>query len=275
MIAGLKKFCKILHDQVVKYKWSEEKITSLNKNYNKILENGIIKLDNNFSTFSSYITNYYIKNLLTEKKNGVPFEVFDNRGDNKNNLINHFISIEDEIVRNFIQNNELKNVLSLLFNGKVYLRNEPLVQVIKTSETLTNGKFHTDRFMQFSLMLLLEDVLEDQTHMEYCKKSHKRDNFDLVIHKNFKECEEHIKKNKFEIMKVIGKKGDAFLFNTTGIHKANYILQSKRSIFHLNFTNGHNLFPYKIKHNKTKIKEEIFLRSSSNLKFTEGKWRFF
>ena len=81
------------------------------------------------------------------------------------------------------QNNELINTLSLLFNKKIYLRNDPLIQVLNTSEKLTNGKFHTDRFMQYSLMLLLEDVSENQTHMEYCKKSHKRDKFDFIIHK--------------------------------------------------------------------------------------------
>ena len=52
------------------------------------------------------------------------------------------------------------------------------------------------------------------------------------------------KKNNYKIFKVIGKKGDAFLFNTTGLHRANYILGTTRNILHLNFTNGHNLYNY-------------------------------
>lgn len=274
MINGLKKLGKIFHDIAVKYKWSEEIIYSSNKNYNNIINYGIIKLDTNFQTFSSYINENYIKKISV-KNIGTPHKVLDLRGSSKNNQINHFVSLDDEVVRKFIQNTELMSTLSLLLNKKIYLRNDPLIQVLETSEKLTNGNFHTDRFMQFSLMLLLEDVSSEQTHMEYCKKSHKRGKFDFIIHKNFKECEEHVRKNNFEITKVIGKKGDAFLFNTTGIHRANYIFQSKRSIFHLNFTNGHNLIPFKIPYNTSRVKEEIYLRSDKNLKFTSGKWRFF
>lgn len=274
MLSRLKTIGKIFHDQAVKYKWSENKVITTNKNYNEITDNGIIKLNKNFGIFASYINKNYIDNLFLGN-NKTPFKVLDLRGSSKNNLINHFISIDDLVVREFIQNVELMDTLSLLFNKKIYLRNEPLIQILNTSEKLTNGNFHTDRFMQYSLMLLLEDVSDNQTHMEYCKKSHKRDKFDFIIHKNFKECEKHIEKNDFEIVKVIGKKGDAFLFDTTGIHRAKYIFQSKRSIFHLNFTNGHNLYPFKIEYNKFKIKEEIFLRSNKNLKFTNGKWKFF
>ena len=36
-------------------------------------------------------------------------------------------------------------------------------------------------------MLLLEDVSEKQTHMEYCVSSQKRGPLDFIIHKNFKE----------------------------------------------------------------------------------------
>ncbi len=274
MLSRLKKIGKIFHDQAVKYKWSENKVKTHNKNYNEIVDNGIVKLNKNFNIFAEYINKNYVDNLLTGN-NKTPHKVLDHRSSSKNNLINHSISIDDEVIRGFIQNNEIKETLSLLFNKKIYLRNEPLIQVLNTSEKLTNGNFHTDRYMQYSLMLLLEDVSESQTHMEYCKKSHKRDKFDFIIHKNFKECENFIKKNNFEIVKVIGKKGDAFLFDTTGTHRANYIFQSKRSIFHLNFTNGHNLYPFKIEYNKLKIKEEIFLRSSKNLKFTNDKWKFF
>ena len=274
MLSTLKKTGKIFYDQAVKLKWSEKINLIDNKNYNTILKNGIIKLENNFEKFASYINQNYIEHIL-KKDLKISSKVLDIRNSNKNNLVNHLVGIDDKIVRGFIENEELISVLSLLFNGKIYLRNDPLIQVLNTSEKMTNGNFHTDRYMQFSLMLLLEDVSEKQTHMEYCVNSQRRDPLDFIIHKNFKECEEHIKKNKFEIFKVIGKKGDAFLFNSTGIHRARYILNTKRSIFHLNFTNGHNLIPFKIDFDKENIKNEIYLRSSPKLKFTQGKWKFF
>tara|TARA_B100001057_G_C22756138_1_gene913847 strand:- start:23 stop:847 length:825 start_codon:yes stop_codon:yes gene_type:complete len=274
MLNPLKKIGKIFYDQAVKNKWSVKQKISNNSRYNEILKNGIVKLDENFIQFSNYINETYIKKLINETDQ-VNFKVIDKRGSDENNILNHIIGIDDENVRNFIENYELNEILSLLFNNKVYLRNDPLIQVLKTRKKISNGNFHTDRYMQFSLMLLLEDVNEDQTHMEYLEKSHIRKSFDFIIHKNFKECEKYQKKNNFKIFKVIGKKGDAFLFNTTGVHRANYILNTKRAIFHLNFTNGHNLYAFKINFDNSKIKNKIYLRNDPNLKFTSGKWRFF
>lgn len=275
MLKILKKSAKIFYDQSVKIKWSEKINKEENENYNEILNNGIIKLKTNFKNFSNYINENYIKKLLQGNFQNINTEVLDLTNSGSNNLINHCVGLNDEIIRNFIENKELTEVLSLLFKNKIYLRNDPLLQVLNTSEKLTNGDFHTDRYMQFSLMLLLEDVSEYQTHMEYCKKSHKRNLLDLIIHKNFEECKNFIKKNNFEIYKVIGNKGDAFLFNTTGVHRANYLINTKRSIFHLNFTNGHNLYPFKINFDKKKIKNEMYLRSKPGLKFTNRKWKFF
>ena len=127
--------------------------------------------------------------------------------------------------------------------------------------------------MKYSNLNYLEDLNENQTHMEYCEKSHKRDKFDLIIHKNFEECTNYINKNNFQKKKLVGKKGDAFLFNTIGMHRAKYIIGSNRSIFHLNFTNGHNL--YHFKNQPSQVTEEIFLRSNDKLKFTNSGWKFF
>ena len=275
MLKVLKKSAKIIYDQSVKIKWSEKINNKENKNYKEILDKGIIKLQTNFENFSDYLNENYIKKLHQGDLRNIDTKVLDLRNSNPNNLINHYVGINDEIIRNFIENKELIEVLALIFNNNIYLRNDPLLQVLNTSEKMTNGNFHTDRYMQFSLMLLLEDVSENQTHMEFCKKSHKRNFFDLIIHKNFEECESYVRDNNFDIFKVIGNKGDAFLFNTTGVHRANYLINTRRSIFHLNFTNGHNLYPFKISFDEKKIKNEIYLRSKPGLKFTKGKWKFF
>lgn len=274
MLNQIKKLGKIFYDQAVKSKWSVKKKISDNNGYNEILKNGIVKLDKNFSQFSNYLNENYVEKLISGN-NQIKFNFIDQRDNTKNHLLNHIIGIDDEKVRNFIENNELKEILSLIFNEKIYLRNDPLIQILQTSEKFSNGNFHTDRYMQFSLMLLLEDVNEDQTHMEYLEKSHIRKSFDFIIHKNFEECKKYHQKNNFKVFRVIGNKGDAFLFNTTGIHRANYIFNTKRSIFHLNFTNGHNLYPFKINFDNAKIKNEIYSRNEPNLKFTSGKWKFF
>ena len=266
---------KSIYDQIVKLKWSEKILNLDNENIKDIKELGITKLNQNYSDFADYLKTNYIKNIISENNLNCPYKIFDNSSNKEFNLVNHYLSIEDPTIKNFILNKNLIFILNSIFNKKVYLRNDPLLQMIKTKDYSfpTNGQFHTDRFMQFSLMLLIDDLDEDSTHMEYMEASHKRDLFDLIIHKNFDQCDKFIKKNKFLIKKLIGKKGDAFLFDTTGIHRAKYMPNTMRSVFHLNFTNGHNLYPFKI--NNQNINEEIFLRSNSNLKFTNSGWKFF
>ncbi len=268
-----KKIVKSFHDQAIKLKWSEKIINDNDAEYNELKEYGVLKFKINFENFANYININYVKNILSNQSNKTPHGFFDNRGNDRNALVNHYLNLDDQQIKNFILNDSIMNILYKIYNKKVYLRNDPLLQVLNTKEKLTNGNFHTDRFMQFSLMLLLEDLSENETHMEYCERSHNRSKFDFIIHKNFEECQNHVKKNNFKIRKLIGKKGDAFLFNTIGIHRANYINGSKRSIFHLNFTNGHNL--YSFKNQPIQATEQIFLRTDKKLKFTDSGWKFF
>ena len=53
--------------------------------------------------------------------------------------------------------------------------------------------------MQFSLMLLLDDLNEKTTHMEYLLSSHKRKLFDLFVHKTIEQCEKTVIKNNYKI----------------------------------------------------------------------------
>ena len=149
MLKVLKKSAKIIYDQSVKIKWSEKINNKENKNYKEILDKGIIKLQTNFENFSDYLNENYIKKLHQGDLRNIDTKVLDLRNSNPNNLINHYVGINDEIIRNFIENKELIEVLALIFNNNIYLRNDPLLQVLNTSEKMTNGNFHTDRYMQF------------------------------------------------------------------------------------------------------------------------------
>ena len=272
----LKTITKIIYDQLVKIKWLENPINLENRKVLELYEKGIVKLDKNFQNFAEYLKFNYIENIISKNSINCPFKIFDNGSDNKSKLVNHFLSIDDTEIKKFILDKDIIFILNSIFNNNLYLRNDPLLQVLKTEDKIfmTNGQFHTDRFMQYSLMLLIEDVSEQITHMEYMETSHKRKPYDLIIHKNFAESQKYIVNNNFTSKKLIGKKGDVFIFNTTGIHRAKYIEKSQRSIFHLNFTNGHNLYPYKIKPVSI-ITDKIFLRQDKGLKFTDSGWKFF
>ena len=92
MLSTLKKTGKIFYDQAVKLKWSEKINLIDNKSYNTILKNGIIKLENNFEKFASYINQNYIENILKEDLK-ISSKVLDIRNSNKNNLVNHLVGL--------------------------------------------------------------------------------------------------------------------------------------------------------------------------------------
>ena len=135
-------------------------------------------------------------------------------------------------------------------------------------------------------MLLLNDTTVESTHMEYLRKTHTRKLgfWNLYLrdpdvpssYLNFIEGSSEAARP----FKLVGSKGDAFLFDTMGLHRANYILKSKRLIFHLNFTNGHNLYRYSNKisadpdfrytSNASQARQEIILRQKEELVFAQG-----
>ena len=273
------KIKKIIFDTMVKIKWSKK---FSNFFYNKLYseqvselsERGVIKINENFFDFANYISNEYTKKILSNKKTQI--SIFNKKEymDQMNaNSIYCYLPLGDKKITNFVLNKEITGILNFFFGKRCYLRDDPVLARTHTpSEQVGKGKFHVDRFMQLSVMLLLEDLNEDSTHMEYLVGSHKYITSSLILQKNSEECAKIMRKKKFNVYKLTGKKGDAFLFNSIGIHSAIFVEGTTKTILHLNYTNGHNLFPYehpsnnKLKFNND-INYETIIRKSNNLIF--------
>jgi len=105
---------------------------------------------------------------------------------------------------------------------------------------LENGLFHVDHLHQMSFMLLTTDVTLEHTHMEYLMGSNKRPLLKDGISIPTNEVKKIVPRYP-NVFKCIGKKGTLFIFDTTGIHRAEYVESGIRRILHLNFTTGQNL----------------------------------
>ena len=139
-------------------------------------------------------------------------------------------------------NDELIKIFYMYYRRQPYYRNQPLLQkvALKPDQVpLENGCFHVDHLHQISLMLLVSDVTENDTHMEYCLGSNRRNILVEGIELSVPECD--AKARDYAILKCTGKKGTLFVFDTSGFHRANYTSNSTRKILHLNITTGHNL----------------------------------
>lgn len=151
------------------------------------------------------------------------------------------IALADPSLGVLFRNRNLAQVLCHYYRRQGYHRNQPLIQklVVDRKETLDNGRFHVDHLHQVSLMLLVSDVEMADTHMEYCIGANRRNLLFGGVELTFDECLE--RHGAYQIFHCVGKKGTAFLFDTSGFHRANYVMGTSRKIMHMNFTTGHHV----------------------------------
>ena len=88
-------------------------------------------------------------------------------------------------------------------------------------------------------MILLNDLVEDSIHMEYCLGSHHQQE---ETYDRRRRVQENIRKN-FDVKKLIGLRGTVFIFDTEGFHRGNYRLDvgsnaDFRYMLHANFHPG-------------------------------------
>jgi len=184
-------------------------------------------------------------------------------------------------------------LLKNYYGKRFWLRNAPvLLADLKNHriEEKSQNLFHIDfAERQLTIMVLLDDVTEKSTYMEYIKKSQKN----AWVFKNITRERYKFKKklndelNKKDIFKMIGKKGDIFIFDAgNGLHRAVY--GDDRYILRFNFAqmrayaefnnnyeinkdvnNLENFYHWNFEFNnntKQKLKENLF--EEKNLKYS-------
>ena len=237
---------------------------------NELRNDGIIKLDKSYRNFSDYLLEQYLNNPRFQ------YAVVDTSDPSNGTRIGYDMSLADPQITEFVLDPLIMEVLRCYYGTEPFLRNDPLLQGIDTNDTtleLGNGAFHIDRYNQLSLMLLLGETSVRSTHMEYLRGTHRRKFGFWNLYLRDPDIQDVTRSTGApELFKVVGSKGDAFLFDTMGIHRANYILGSNRLIFHLNFTNGHNLYKYS---NEFSVDPDLeyadtLARQKRNLVFVKG-----
>jgi hypothetical protein len=244
---------RIAFDTMVRLVWSKKINLNFKKNefseqIAELKKSGVIKINKNYSEFADYISKEYIDKILKNEKTEFPIFQGPAQNNEAGTAIACDLPLNDKRISDFILDKKICGLMEQYYGGKCYLRADPLLQRIETNvESLekSNSNFHVDRYMQFNLFLLLSDTDEKTTHTDFLISSHKRKFLDPIIHKEVDECKKMIDVDKYKTFSLTGKKGDAFIFNTIGMHRANHIAGTTRNLFALMFTNGHNLYSYK------------------------------
>ena len=105
------------------------------------------------------------------------------------------------------------------------------------------SKFHLDYGLhQLSLVLLIHDITEKETHTLYALRSNRKYRFKETDSRWTYEDSDI--EAKFETKKLLGKKGSVLVFDAgNGFHKISEMPNSSRKMFFLNITAGSNIIP--------------------------------
>lgn len=219
-------------------------ISGENEKYLKELkENGIVVIPpHKFSKIADHINENYIS--LVENFPQITESPFVYLVDDELNIdrIRLHISFKDNDLKEIFLSEELSGLIYNYLGRQPYYRNYPYVIFNRASSDTKDGifqKFHKDRgFHQITLMMLLNDITEADTHMQYALKSHKK----WVNPKHIRDRYSYDDKDiydEFDILNCVGKKGTLFIFDAgNGFHKNVKVPGTQRNIFHANITTG-------------------------------------
>ena len=164
------------------------------------------------------------------------------------------VSLNNDFLWKYVFTDNLFGLLKSYYKTEhFFIRNLPVITYFYPDEKHGAQKYHIDYGQrQLSLMVNLNDLDKDSTHMEYIAKSNKENHYTHVDRYSKKMNSLVSKYNDNDRYTTISDKNNAFLFDAgNGLHKQ--IGGNKRIALHLNFCNNlvhthwdKNWFPEKV-----------------------------
>jgi hypothetical protein len=195
----------------------------------RLRQDGIVALDRNFADLADYVRDRYF---------AASFELPPDSPLRANGLqISHSVSLADTRLHDVLFDPEICAVVCNYYGRQAYYRDNPTVHKERTargSKPLISGVFHSDSYRQISFVLLLGDLTEADTHMEYAVGSHRhrQPSYDRA------QIDQDAVSREFKLAHVVGRKGTLYIFDTEGLHRGAYHRDASREIVHVNVTPG-------------------------------------
>jgi len=203
--------------------------TQAGRDLERLRQDGIVAVDRNFRELADYIRDRYFAR---------EFELPADSPLRASGLqVSHSVSFADRRLHEVVFDPGICGVVCNYYGRQAYYRDNPTVHkeyAAASSKPLISGVFHSDSYRQVSFMLLLRDLTEHDTHMEFAKGSHRQrqPSYDRA------QIDQDAVAREFEIVHVVGTKGTLFIFDTEGLHRGAYHQDTHREIFHVNVTSG-------------------------------------
>ena len=227
----------IYKNKIPKLELSQESI----KIYNDLKYDGITKIEGKFTYVADYL-NKEFGQLLDGKE-----ESHEKVLKNLSNIFKsgrkrfYLISFKDEILESMFFDKNIISAIYNLYRHQPYYRSYPQLEYNSYNDDIEKdiaSIFHIDRgIFQLSFQLLLNDINENDTHLQYAVGSMKN----RIDIDRYSFSQKKIP-NKYKIRNAIGKKGTLYIFNAgTGLHRANYKNGSIRKNLFINMTIGDSI----------------------------------
>jgi hypothetical protein len=168
---------------------------------------------------------------------------FGNR-DDVTNTQNYQVSFKDPGLAPLVFDPDVCAILYNYYQRQPFYREQPLVirnalaadlPFEELSKLEVSAKFHIDYYRQIAMMLLVKDVSEADTHLEYAVGSHKMRN----PWKRYSYADEAIAQ-RFPIMNCVGPKGTLIIMDAgSGFHRGVHRKGSVRKTLVTVVTAGH------------------------------------
>ena len=212
---------------------SEKKILKVQNN--DLLNNGFVKFKSeNGKKIKEFLYEIIEDPETAEFSNLGKFKIL-----NRNSFGVKTIAVDasSKFLHQYVFVNEILDKLKNYYGKEFYLRNNPTIQFNYDGEVSDTQFFHLDYCAkQTSVMINLNEINSESTHMEYIEKTNKKYRF-VIPDREEKKVIDKIEKisKKYIVAKTTGNIGDISIFDAgTGFHRQ--VAGGKRVMLHLNFT---------------------------------------
>jgi hypothetical protein len=215
------------------------------RHLDELRENGVTLIPG-FESVADYLENTYFSVIDGRaSKNAQSMEkVRLGDRDDVTNTQNYRVSFKDPGLAPLVLDRDISGILYNYYRRQPLFREQPWIIKNALSADFSqedlaklevSAKFHVDFYRQMSMMLLVNDLTEADTHLEYAVRSHKVRN----TWRRYTYADEEISK-KFRIQHCVGARGTLIIMDAgSGFHRGMHKRGTVRKTLQCVLTAGH------------------------------------
>lgn len=165
-----------------------------------------------------------------------------------NGFKTYILPFADPIISKLLFDDEVSAILYNYFNRQAFYTRHPILRIVEGSQndidSIAAKAWHTHHYHPIVMMLNLNDLTMEDTHVEVACGTHKiplladgRGKTMVEVLQDLPNC------SSDDIFHGVGKIGTLNIFDSRAYHRANILKEKPRSDLHLHITTGNYILP--------------------------------